>query len=356
MIDLLSTVIAPVTVAYIVYLIAIVASHTGSIPLTSIILLCAIYGLQAIIFLLHRKFEMIGWMAVYIVGIPVWSLFLPLYSFWHMDDFSWGNTRVVTGEAGQKVVIHEEGAFDPSEIPLKTWSEYENELWERGSNHSIGSLIQAREDEAKSGAHGSHPGTMYVPSLAGGSKAGSAYGSQWEMGSQYGGYDHKEGSLYAGTPGGAGAYTPGGHVRPAGYASGYNTPGNMASMYGAGSVHHLAHGHGPPSMYGGSQMGMGAAPGYMTPGYGGGVHAGYATPGGWSTPAAARDTMYGAPSGVPADHVLEADVRAIIANADLSQVTKKQIRLQLERKYATSLVSKKEFLNQTIERVLSEAM
>lgn len=48
-------------------------------------MLAAIYGLQAIIFLLNRKFEMIGWMIVYIIGIPIWSFFLPLYSFWHMD-------------------------------------------------------------------------------------------------------------------------------------------------------------------------------------------------------------------------------------------------------------------------------
>ncbi|CDS01674.1 hypothetical protein [Sporisorium scitamineum] len=107
-IDLLSTIIAPVTVAYIVYLIALVATANGTMPLTAIIMLAAIYGCQAVIFLLNRKFEMIGWMVVYIIGIPIWSLFLPLYSFWHMDDFSWGNTRVVMGEKGQKVVVHEE--------------------------------------------------------------------------------------------------------------------------------------------------------------------------------------------------------------------------------------------------------
>lgn len=326
MIDLLSTVIAPVTVAYIVYLIVVVAAHIGGVPLTSIILLCAIYGLQAVIFLLHRKFEMIGWMAVYIVGIPVWSLFLPLYSFWHMDDFSWGNTRVVTGDTGQKVVIHEEGSFDPSEIPLKTWTEYENELWERTSNHSIGSIVNANEQK-------SQQATLYAPSAPSLQDKGSMYGSQWDMASQYGGNDIKDTGMYTPSQGG-------GQVRPAGYASGFNTPHQMASMYGAGSVHqHQA----PPSLYGGS--------GFMTPGYGG-----YATPGGWGAPAAVRDSSYGAPSGLPPDNVLEAEVRAILATADLSRVTKKQIRLQLERKYATSLVAKKDFLNQTIERVLGEGM
>ena len=59
LIDLLSTLIQPVTVAYIVYLIYMVAGEGQAIPMTALIMLGAIYGLQAIIFLLHRKFEMV---------------------------------------------------------------------------------------------------------------------------------------------------------------------------------------------------------------------------------------------------------------------------------------------------------
>ncbi len=43
---------------------------------------------------------------VYILAIPAFSFFLPLYSFWKMDDFSWGSTRLVMNESGQKIVIH----------------------------------------------------------------------------------------------------------------------------------------------------------------------------------------------------------------------------------------------------------
>ncbi|TQS39316.1 hypothetical protein Golomagni_00160 [Golovinomyces magnicellulatus] len=129
--DLLSTLVQPVTLAYIVYLIFLIAWGSSSIiPLTAFILLGAIYGLQAIIFILHRKWEMIGWMILYILAIPVFSFGLPLYSFWHMDDFSWGNTRVVTGEKGKKIVITDEGKFDPDSIPHKKWEEYQAELWE----------------------------------------------------------------------------------------------------------------------------------------------------------------------------------------------------------------------------------
>ncbi|RDW69597.1 chitin synthase [Coleophoma cylindrospora] len=130
MVDLISTLVQPVTVAYIVYLIVTVIMSPGVIPTTSFIMLAAIYGLQAIIFILRRKWEMIGWMLLYIVAIPIFSLGLPLYSFWHMDDFSWGNTRVVTGEKGRKIVITDEGKFDPASIPKKRWEEYQAELWE----------------------------------------------------------------------------------------------------------------------------------------------------------------------------------------------------------------------------------
>ncbi|KAI1379347.1 glycosyltransferase family 2 protein [Hypoxylon crocopeplum] len=129
-VDLLSTLVQPVTIAYIVYLIVLVATSTSVIPLTAFIMLGAIYGLQAIIFILRRKWEMIGWMLMYIVAVPVFSFGLPLYAFWHMDDFNWGNTRVVAGEKGKKIVVTDEGKFDPASIPRKKWEEYQAELWD----------------------------------------------------------------------------------------------------------------------------------------------------------------------------------------------------------------------------------
>ncbi|KAI1639316.1 class V chitin synthase [Biscogniauxia mediterranea] len=129
-IDLVSTIVQPVIIAYIVYLIVLVATSTTVVPLTAFIMLGAIYGLQAIIFILRRKWEMIGWMILYIIAVPVFSFGLPLYAFWHMDDFNWGNTRVVAGEKGKKVVISDEGKFDPASIPRKKWEEYQAELWD----------------------------------------------------------------------------------------------------------------------------------------------------------------------------------------------------------------------------------
>lgn len=143
-VDLMSTVVQPVTIAYIVYLVVMVAQKSTVIPITAFVLLGAIYGLQAIIFILRRKWEMIGWMILYVLAVPVFSFALPLYSFWHMDDFNWGNTRVVAGENGHKIVISDEGKFDPASIPRKKWEEYQAELWE----------AQTSRDDARSEVSG----------------------------------------------------------------------------------------------------------------------------------------------------------------------------------------------------------
>lgn len=40
-----------------------------------------------------------------------------------MDDFSWGNTRLVVGDgANKKVIIDDDEKFDESMIPLKKFS------------------------------------------------------------------------------------------------------------------------------------------------------------------------------------------------------------------------------------------
>ncbi|KAH7257854.1 chitin synthase-domain-containing protein [Fusarium tricinctum] len=124
--DLFGTIIFPATFVYLVYLIIRVATGTGQFPLISIILLAATYGLQALLFLLKRQWQHIGWMVVYLMALPVYSVFLPIYSFWNQDNFSWGNTRVVIGERGDKqvVALDDDEGFDPSSIPLQPWGEY----------------------------------------------------------------------------------------------------------------------------------------------------------------------------------------------------------------------------------------
>jgi chitin synthase len=115
-----------------------------------------------IIFIIRRKWEMIGWMIIYIIATPIFAFGLPLYSFWHMDDFSWGNTRVVTGERGQKFVVSDEGKFDPASIPKKKWEDYQAEMWEQ---HTM------RDDRSEVSGY-----TYATRKPFGGSVAGSEYG------------------------------------------------------------------------------------------------------------------------------------------------------------------------------------
>lgn len=128
-IDLFGTLILPATVIYLGYLIYLVASGTGQFPLIAIIMLASIYGLQAIIFILKRRWQHIGWMIVYLLAYPIYGFALPVYSFWHMDDFAWGNTRVVVGEKGGKKIIasSEEERFSDSIILKKRWEQHAQE-------------------------------------------------------------------------------------------------------------------------------------------------------------------------------------------------------------------------------------
>lgn len=124
-IDLFGTVILPATCVYLGYLIYKVATHTGQFPLISIIMIACVYGLQAIIFIVRRQWQHVGWMIIYIMAFPIYSFVLPIYSFWHQDDFSWGNTRIVIGEKGdKKVIIQRDEGFDPRSIPLQRWDDY----------------------------------------------------------------------------------------------------------------------------------------------------------------------------------------------------------------------------------------
>ena len=126
LVDLLGTIILPATCVYLGYLIYRVASHTGPFPMISIVMLAGVYGLQAIIFILKRQWQHIGWMIIYLIAYPIYSFILPLYSFWKQDDFTWGNTRMVISEKGNNRVlaVHDDEEFDPSSIPLQRWDDY----------------------------------------------------------------------------------------------------------------------------------------------------------------------------------------------------------------------------------------
>jgi chitin synthase len=180
-VDLLGTILLPATTVYLIYLIIVVATGTAPIPIISLALIGAVYGLQMIIFLLKRQWQYMGWMLIYILAYPIWSFFLPLYSFWHMDDFSWGNTRIVVGEKGRRKIVAgtDEEPYDDSMIPLKRFSEYQRDVWKQPMDSvSIRSGLTTATSAFKSpfGNQNAVPTMPYAGSYYAGSNPGSDYG------------------------------------------------------------------------------------------------------------------------------------------------------------------------------------
>ena len=309
LIDLLSTIIAPVTIGYLVYLLVVVIVDGSTIPMTSIILLAGIYGLQAIIFLLHRRFDMIGWMIVYILGLPLWSLILPLYSFWHMDDFSWGNTRVVTGEHGERLLVHQEGAFDPSEIPHMTWEQYENELWDQ---HHHSQFATGNDSRALPGAL-----RQRTASFMSNDASSTMHAKAWSA------------------PGHASLLQP----DDVSLVEGKNPPNDTTGLGNMGA----------PDPHGWSDT-VPMQPTYIHPvsQERGGVGAD-ADPD--ADPLYAMDTRVPPPR-LPPNEIIRLDIRRIIATNDLATITKRQVRAQLQDLYGCPIEEKKSYINAQIEATL----
>ncbi|EJU04233.1 hypothetical protein DACRYDRAFT_20829 [Dacryopinax primogenitus] len=127
--DLLGTAVLPVSICLTYALIVNMVleppnSFEKAIPL---MLLVAVIGLPAILILITtRKFIYVAWMFIYLLALPIWNFVLPVYAFWHFDDFSWGETRKVEGEL--KSLGHGggvAGAYDGTSVPLRRWEDWE---------------------------------------------------------------------------------------------------------------------------------------------------------------------------------------------------------------------------------------
>ncbi|EOB13805.1 Chitin synthase 7 [Nosema bombycis CQ1] len=97
LVELFGTLVLPAAVFFTGILIfSSIVNEPAWIPL---IMLACIFGLPAILIMLTTlKISYIFWLLVYIISIPIWNFVLPVYAFWHFDDFSWGDTRKVIGE------------------------------------------------------------------------------------------------------------------------------------------------------------------------------------------------------------------------------------------------------------------
>jgi len=94
--DLIACMILPASTVYAVYLIFLVAAGKTQFSLLLLVLYGLIIGVQIIVFVLRSRYDFLFWFIYFtLVGVPVFYFVLPLYAFWHMDDFSWGETRKV---------------------------------------------------------------------------------------------------------------------------------------------------------------------------------------------------------------------------------------------------------------------
>ena len=94
--DLYSTMVMPASITYLGYLV-FGALNARVVPTISLALLAAVYGMQIMVFLLKRQWQYIGWLLLHLISLPLFGFVIPLYAFWHFDDFSWGNTRLLAG-------------------------------------------------------------------------------------------------------------------------------------------------------------------------------------------------------------------------------------------------------------------
>lgn len=137
-IDLIGTIMLPSVCVYLGYLIYVIASKSSPFPLISVVLIAVVYGLQALVFIMRRQWQHIFWMIIYVAAYPIHSFILPIYSFWNMDNFSWGNTRVVVGEKdGKQIVAVDDQGFDPASIPMETWKSYATRNSLEGADRQI---------------------------------------------------------------------------------------------------------------------------------------------------------------------------------------------------------------------------
>ena len=98
--DLVATLILPASLIYVGYIVYITFWMGEPLSLLMLVVWGIVVGVQVVVFLLRSRWDYWWWFFIFVlVGVPVFYFILPIYSFWHMDDFSWGATRQVSAQA-----------------------------------------------------------------------------------------------------------------------------------------------------------------------------------------------------------------------------------------------------------------
>ncbi|RKP04566.1 DEK C terminal domain-containing protein [Thamnocephalis sphaerospora] len=209
------------------------------------------------------------------------------------------------GQTGKKfVAATEEEKFDPRSIPRKKWSDYEQELWEvgsQGSHDSRGTALTARTHDSR-GSHHSRSGPASEYGGVAGTTTPSVFGMEKSFRMSY-----QTGS------------------RPVS-----QTYENRVSM--AMTNDNLGH-----DMYLNQPAMVGRPASTTFSAYG--------------APSVVMDQGHD-PNGYPSDDQILGEIRRILSTADLMTVTKKQVRDELAAFFGVDMMPKKDYINQCIELIL----
>lgn len=339
-IDLTGTIILPATTVYLGWLIYRVATNQGQFPMISIIMLAAVYGLQAIIFILKRQWQHIGWMIIYIIAFPIYSFVLPIYSFWKQDDFSWGNTRIVIGEKGSKQVVAVDGeTFDPRSIPLQRWDDYAvlNNLPGRRGNYSEKPEVHPFDDSYEM------------------DDMKSVYSSVRQQSVLHGLQGNRAGSTFM-PPQSPGPYNS--MTRNSGFAPYSDNPQHRQSTTSFGGVERMASPYGERPSMSNLRSVANASPSrdmahqsQITLGYSGGARQPLGH-GAGNQSMASFDFQRGNMG--PDDGMIVEAIQATLQEVDLDTVTKKQVRALVEQRLQTELTGERRtFMDRQIDNELA---
>jgi hypothetical protein len=375
MLDLVGTLILPASVIYLVYIIIAWSTKFQIINLYSILIMASIYILQGLLFIIKQKWEHIGWMIFYLFAIPLYNFYIPIYSYWHFDDFSWGNTRVVVGDGKKQVISEEAEPFDPESVPLMTWAEHEQKQWDIQNGMSRTQTVLDYNPGYESVAELGYPVPMGLsPSRVASPTPYATYGPNNSMGLAI-----KE-APRSNTPQ---FMQPG--MRTSTYDSGYtlkeaprsNTPqfmqpGMRTSTYDGGYTLQEAQGPSTPQFI---QPGMRTSTyssAYSIPEPSRMVTVPIQPPNAVyrpMTPLAQPQQYYQSSPVTPqpqiqqlysptpgqfeiSEEVIAQEIQFILSTSDLSTITKKIVRAKLQETFQVDLNSKKEFINRTIDMIL----
>lgn len=304
--DLFATLVQPAGLFYVGYLVySVLSQDFPTIPQTALIMIGCIYGLQLVIIILKREWQNIGWMLIYIIFMPFWAVYLPVYSFWHFDDFSWGNTRVVLGDQGKKIYAVDVEELEITHIPEQKWSDYEAQMMATQLQQQQQQLTMADHVSVYSGIVPVGMPQVYAGSVIMG-------GSQYSVGVPI-------------------------------------VEGNDQS-WASGAVRR------PISQYGGSVVSM--RPGSGNSQRSGAVDTGNGRPASIKSTASGKSATGNGGGGgghvqLPPDEVLLDELHSILATSNLQNTTKRQLREELSRRFGSiDLTRKRDWLNKKIDEMV----